>query len=183
MLGAIDLARRIEGGELTPAAVIDRCAEAIVARDSDINAFVTLALDRAKGTDAGRALPLRGLPFGIKDIFETAELLTCFGSPIYADYRPRADAVLVSQIQRAGGVVLGKTATTEFAYMHPAKTRNPHKLDHTPGGSSSGSAAAVAAGMIPLAIGSQTGGSVSGPPRIVGWPDSNPRMVSYQLLA
>jgi len=92
-------------------------------------------------------LPLRGLPIGVKDIYDTADFPTQYGSSIYAGHRPRADAAMVALIRRAGGVVIGKTVTTEFASLQPARTRNPHNLAHTPGGSSSGSAAAVAAGV------------------------------------
>ena len=171
MLHALDLARRIESGELSPRAVIDRCAEAIAAREAEIGAFAVLDLDaareRAQAGELAR-LPLRGLPVGVKDIFDTVDFPTEYGSPIYAGHRPKTDAAMVMLIRRAGGIVPGKTATTEFAGMHPTRTRNPHKPTHTPGGSSSGSAAAVAAGMLPVAIGSQTGGSVIRPAAYCG---------------
>src|SRR5262249_56284810 len=99
-----------------------------------------------------------GLPVGIKDIFDTADWPTAYGSSIYTGHRPRSDAALVTEIRRVGGLILGKTVTTELAFMSPGPTRNPHNLDHTPGGSSSGSAAAVAAGMVPIRGGSQTAG-------------------------
>ena len=124
-------------------------------------------------------LPLRGLPVGVKDIFDTAELPTAYGSAIYAGHRPKTDAAMVMLIQRAGGLVLGKTVTTEFASLEPAATRNPRNRAHTPGGSSSGSAAAVAAGMLPLALGSQTGGSVIRPAAFCGVAGFKP---SYRLL-
>lgn len=173
MLSAIDLARRIEAGELTPAAVIDRCAQAMAAHESTVGAFTALDLNRARQIaerDAAKlaAKPLRGLPVGVKDIFDTADFATEYGSPIYAGYRPTADAALVADIRRVGGIVLGKTVTTEFAYLDPNRTRNPHNLDHTPGGSSSGSAAAVAAGMLPIALASQTGGSTIRPAAFCG---------------
>jgi Asp-tRNA(Asn)/Glu-tRNA(Gln) amidotransferase A subunit family amidase len=184
MLSALDLARRIEAGELTPAAVIERCTEAIGAREPDVGAFASLDLDAAReharrAAAALAAKPLRGLPVGIKDIFDTADLPTEYGSPIYAGHRPKADAALVSLVRRAGGIVLGKTVTTEFASLQPAATRNPHNLDHTPGGSSSGSAAAVAAGMLPVACGSQTGGSVIRPAAFCGVAGFKP---SFKLL-
>ena len=166
MLAALDLARRIEAGELTPRVVVELCAEAIAAKESTIGAFVTLDLDgvrRAADDSRLAAMPLHGLPVGIKDIYDTADLPTQYGSPIYAGYRPRADAAAVSLVRRAGGLILGKTVTTQFAFMVPAGTRNPRNLAHTPGGSSSGSAAAVAAGMVPIAFGSQTAGSVIRP--------------------
>jgi Asp-tRNA(Asn)/Glu-tRNA(Gln) amidotransferase A subunit family amidase len=173
MLAALDLARRIESGELSPAQTVERCAEAIAARESEVGAFVTLDLDGARkaaaaAQDAPRGLPLRGLPVAFKDIFDTADLPTEYGSPIYAGHRPVADAALVALARRAGGLVLGKTVTTEFAHSDPGKTRNPVKLAHTPGGSSSGSAAAVAAGFVPVAAGSQTGGSTIRPASYCG---------------
>jgi Asp-tRNA(Asn)/Glu-tRNA(Gln) amidotransferase A subunit family amidase len=182
MLSALDLARRIEAGELTPRAVVERCAEAIGAREAEIGAFATIALDEARrGADRPglAARPLRGLPVGVKDIFDTADLPTQYGSQIYAGHRPRADAALVAMLRRAGGLVIGKTATTEFAYLQPAATRNPHNRAHTPGGSSSGSAAGVAAAMFPIALGSQTGGSVIRPAAFCGVAGFKP---SYRLL-
>jgi len=182
MLKALDLARQIEAGELTPAAVIERCAEAISAREPAIGAFVILDLDGARKAAADPGLagkPLRGLPVGVKDIFDTVDLPTEYGSPIYAGNRPATDAAVVSQIRRAGGLMLGKTVTTEFAYQQPGRTRNPHHPDHTPGGSSSGSAAGVAAGMMPIAIGSQTAGSVIRPAAFCGVVGFKP---SYKLL-
>lgn len=184
MMRALDLARRIEDGKLTPAAVVDLCARTIEAREAEIGAFVTLDIDAARklAQDEGARLsrsPLRGLPVGVKDIFDTADLPTSYGSPIYADHRPRADAALVTMIRRAGGLIPGKTVSTEFASLVPAKTRNPWNPAHTPGGSSSGSAAAIAAGMLPLAIGSQTGGSVIRPAAFCGVAGYKP---SYAIL-
>jgi Asp-tRNA(Asn)/Glu-tRNA(Gln) amidotransferase A subunit family amidase len=182
MLSAIDLARRIEAGELNAAQAIDLCAEAIAAREAEVGAFVTLDLDGARKAAQATGLkdrPLRGLPVALKDIFDTADMPTEYGSPIYAGYRPKADAALVALIRRAGGVILGKTVTTEFAHLDPGKTRNPRNLAHTPGGSSSGSAAAVAAGFVPIAIGSQTGGSVIRPASFCGVAGFKP---SYRLL-
>jgi Asp-tRNA(Asn)/Glu-tRNA(Gln) amidotransferase A subunit family amidase len=173
MLSALDLARRIETGELTPAAVIERCAEVIAVQESTIGAFAALDLENALRTAklsaaALMARPLRGLPVGVKDIFDTADLATEYGSSIYANHRPMADAAAVSLLRRAGGLVLGKTVTTELGFLQPAQTRNPRNPDHTPGGSSSGSAAAVAAGMVPIALGSQTGGSTIRPAAYCG---------------
>jgi Asp-tRNA(Asn)/Glu-tRNA(Gln) amidotransferase A subunit family amidase len=122
---------------------------------------------------------LRGLPVGIKDIFDTTDFPTAYGSPIYAGHRPPADAAMVTLVKRCGGLVLGKTVTSEFASSQPAHTRNPHNLAHTPGGSSSGSAAAIAAGMLPLALGSQTGGSTIRPAAYCGVAGFKP---SYRLL-
>src|SRR5262245_14974207 len=139
-LSALDLARRVEAGELTPEAIIDRCAAAIAAREDEVGAFAHLDLDAARRKareDAGRlsAGPLRGLPVGMKDIYDTADMPTEYGSAAYKGNRPSGDAAAVSMVRRAGGVVLGKTVTTEFAHMQPGKTRNPVNLAHTPGGS------------------------------------------------
>ncbi len=182
MLAALDLARRIEAGKLTPRAVVELCAEAIAANEAKIGAFVTLDLDAARrAADAPglAATALRGLPVGIKDIYDTADLPTQYGSPIYSGYRPRANSAAVALVRRAGGLILGKTVTTQFAFMVPAGTRNPRNLAHTPGGSSSGSAAAVAAGMVPIALGSQTAGSVIRPAAFCGVAGFKP---SYRLI-
>ena len=182
MLSALELARRIEAGALSPRAVVELCAEAVARHESEIGAFAALELDAARRRVEQQQLaplPLRGLPVGIKDIFDTADLPTAYGSAIYAGHRPKADAAMVMLIRRAGGLVLGKTVTTEFASLEPAGTRNPRNPAHTPGGSSSGSAAAVAAGMVPLALGSQTGGSVIRPAAFCGVAGFKP---SYRLL-
>lgn len=133
-----------------------RAMTALASRDEAL-----AAADRAEG-------PLGGLPVAIKDIFETSAFPTRYGSPIYAQYQPLADAAIVTMLRRAGGVVIGKTVTSEFAYMAPTVTRNPCDLSRTAGGSSSGSAAAVAAGYAPFAIGSQTGGSTIRPASFCG---------------
>ena len=182
MLSALDLARRIEGGELKPRAVVELCAEAIAAREKDVSAFVTLDLDAARRAAEDPRLaasPLRGLPVGFKDIFDTADFPTQYGSPIYAGFRPRADATAVALTRRAGGIILGKTVTTEMASLVPSVTRNPRNLEHTPGGSSAGSAAAVAAAMLPLAVGTQTAGSVIRPAAFCGVAGFKP---SYRLI-
>jgi Asp-tRNA(Asn)/Glu-tRNA(Gln) amidotransferase A subunit family amidase len=182
MLSALDLARRIEAGELTPRAVVDMCAEAIAACEKEVHAFVVLDLVAARRAAENPKLPstpLRGLSVGFKDIFDTADFPTQYGSPIYAGFQPRADAAAVALTRRAGGIVIGKTVTTEFATMVPAVTRNPHNLAHTPGGSSSGSCAAIAAGMLPIAFGSQTAGSVIRPAAFCGIAGFKP---SYRLI-
>jgi Asp-tRNA(Asn)/Glu-tRNA(Gln) amidotransferase A subunit family amidase len=182
MLSALDLARRIEAGDLTPRAVVELCAQAIAAREAEIGAFAALDIEAARREAERLELvrsPLRGLPVGIKDIFDTADFPTAYGSPIYSGYRPKADAATVMLVKRAGGIVPGKTVTTEFASLQPAGTRNPRNPAHTPGGSSSGSAAAVAAGMLPLALGSQTGGSVIRPAAFCGVVGFKP---SFRLL-
>ena len=182
MLSVLDLVRRLDAGEIKPRGVVELCAEAIAAREPDIGAFVALDIEAArKAADNPRSAssPLRGLPIGVKDIYDTADFPTQYGSPIYAGHRPRADATAVALARRAGGIVLGKTATTEFASLVPAGTRNPRNIAHTPGGSSSGSAAAVAAGMAPIAFGSQTAGSVVRPAAFCGVAGFKP---SYRLI-
>ena len=154
-------------------AVVAACLERISARDGELKAWVHVAGDaalaqaRALDRQAPRS-PLHGMPVGIKDVFDTADMPTEYNSPIYAGHRPRADAAAVALLRRAGCVILGKTATAEFAFNNPPATTNPHNPAHTPGGSSSGSAAAVADRMVPLALGTQTGGSVIRPAAFCG---------------
>jgi Asp-tRNA(Asn)/Glu-tRNA(Gln) amidotransferase A subunit family amidase len=182
MLSALDLARRIEAGELTPRAVVETCVEAIAAREGEIHAFAALDLENARHTAEDKrlvSLPLRGLPVAFKDIYDTADFPTQYGSPIYAGNQPRADATAVVMTRQAGGIVIGKTVTTEFASLVPSVTRNPHNLEHTPGGSSSGSCAAIAAGMVPIAFGTQTAGSVVRPASFCGVAGFKP---SYRLI-
>jgi Asp-tRNA(Asn)/Glu-tRNA(Gln) amidotransferase A subunit family amidase len=172
-LSATVLARRIEAGELSAEAVVASCLERIAQREGVVRAWAHLAgeaaLARARAFDtAGRKLPLGGVPFGIKDIFDTADMPTGYGSPIYTGCRPAADAAAAALPRAAGGILLGKTMTTEFANRRPGPTTNPHDPAHTPGGSSSGSAAAVADFMVPLAIGTQTAGSVIRPAAYCG---------------
>lgn len=127
------------------------------------------ALKQARACDQGpKQGALHGLPFGVKDVLDTSSLRTAYGSPIYRNHLPRKDASAVARSRAAGGVLLGKTVTTEFAYQKPGRTVNPHDVRHTPGGSSSGSAAAVADRMVPFAFGTQTGGSVIRPAAYCG---------------
>jgi Asp-tRNA(Asn)/Glu-tRNA(Gln) amidotransferase A subunit family amidase len=140
-----------------------RCLETIASRDHQIKAWVQVSPQASTGGGA-----LHGVPFGAKDIMETRGLATEYGSPIYKGRIGVHDADIVSELKRLGAVLLGKTQTSAFAYITPAPTRNPRNLDHTPGGSSSGSAAAVAAGMVPLALGTQTKGSVLRPASYCG---------------
>ena len=184
MLSALELAGRIEDGEIAPADVIDLCAEAIARREDEVGAFAILDVERMRKRAQDRAAeliaaPLRGLPVGVKDLYDTADFPTAYGSPIYAGHRPASDAALVSMIRRAGGLILGKTVMTELAFIDPAGTRNPHHPEHTPGGSSSGSAAAVAAGMLPIAVGTQTAGSIIRPAAFCGVAGYKP---SFKLL-
>ena len=147
--------------------------ERVEARDPQIRAWAHLDAERAlawareRDRDP-RGSPLNGVPFGIKDIIDTVDLPTEYGSPIYRGYRPGADAACVALLRAAGAVPLGKTVTTEFALLTPAETRHPEDPASTPGGSSSGSAAAVADGMVPLALGTQTAGSIIRPASFCG---------------
>jgi len=149
--------RRVRDAALRP------CVNRIRSLDGDIQAWVQVLPQEPTGNGA-----LRGIPFGVKDIIETSGLATEYGSPIYKGRIGSADAAIVRQLRERGGVLLGKTHTTGFAYTAPAPTHNPRNLAHTPGGSSSGSAAAVAAGMVPVALGTQTGGSVVRPASYCG---------------
>jgi Asp-tRNA(Asn)/Glu-tRNA(Gln) amidotransferase A subunit family amidase len=172
-LSATSLARRLKAGELTVEAVVRSCLERIAEREPVVRAWSWLAEEAAlaKACELDRTKQktlLAGVPFGIKDIFDTADMPTTYGSPIYAGWRPANDASAAALPRAAGGVLLGKTVTTEFANRHPGPTTNPHNPAFTPGGSSSGSAAAVADFMVPLAIGTQTGGSVIRPAAYCG---------------
>ena len=167
----------IARGETSCEAVTRRLLECIAAREPIVCAWAHLdadhALAQARALDSatpGTAPtgPLRGVAVGIKDVFDTFDMPSRYGSPIYALHRPAADAAVVARVRALGGVVLGKTVTTEFATFTPNITTNPHNAAHTPGGSSSGSAAAVAAGMVPVAFGTQTIGSVIRPAAYCG---------------
>src|SRR6266436_4827316 len=149
MISLAELQGRIDSGDLSADVAISQSIEAIGAYDKTI--------------DAVGAGPLRGIAVGIKDIIDTSDFPTEMGSPIYKGWRPRADASVVMLLKQAGATIIGKTTATPFASRDPTATLNPCNPNHTPGGSSSGSAAAVAAGMIPLALGTQTGGSVIRP--------------------
>ena len=148
------------------------CLETVRELDGAIGAFRVIDGDavrsRAKELDDRVAGPLQGLVVGVKDVIDTADLPTAYGSPLFSDHRPSADADVVAALRRAGALVLGKTESTEFALFHPTRTRNPVDASRTPGGSSSGSAAAVAAGMVPVALGTQTAGSVVRPAAYCG---------------
>jgi Asp-tRNA(Asn)/Glu-tRNA(Gln) amidotransferase A subunit family amidase len=152
-------------------AAVERALEVVDEWEPTVHAFVHLDPDRARAearTLAARGGPLAGLALGVKDIFDTADQPTEYGSPIYAGHRPRADAAAVALLRAAGATALGKTVTTELAVFHPGPTGNPHRVTHTPGGSSSGSAAAVACGMVDVALGTQTAGSVIRPASYCG---------------
>lgn len=175
MLSLLDILRRIDSGETSPEAALRLSQEAVAARDGELEAFVQIAREVRASTSGA----LRGVAVGVKDIIDTADLPTEMGSPIYAGWRPRADAPIVTALKQAGAAVLGKTATTPFAHLDPTPTRNPRNPDHTPGGSSSGSAAAVGAGLVPLALGTQTGGSIIRPASFCGVAAIKP---SYRLI-
>ena len=172
-----ELSWQIRAGETTPEDIVECCLGRIQKRETDLHAWVYLA--EAEARHRARALteelratgprgPLHGIPFAVKDIFDTAGMPTEWGTAIHAGRTPDHDSALVAQLTEAGAIVLGKTVTTAFAYFDAGPTRNPHNPAHTPGGSSSGSAAAVADGMVPFAIGSQTMGSVLRPASFCG---------------
>jgi amidase len=175
-LGAKEAARLIERGELEAQALVASCLRRIAEREPEVRAWVHV--DR-QASAAKAAAPLHGVPVGVKDIFNTFDMPTQYGSPIYAGHRPAADAAAVALARRAGATILGKTVTAEFATFVPRETRNPRDLSRTPGGSSSGSAAAVADGMVPLAFGTQTAGSVIRPASYCGVAACKP---SYNTL-
>ena len=173
----VEAAAGIRDGRFTAAELVSDCLKRIDEVDGDIGAWAYLdrdyALRQAEAADLhrkeGKAVaPLHGVPIGVKDIFDTGDMPTEFGSSLWAGRTPRRDAFAVAQLRAAGAVIMGKTVTTEYAYYSPGKTRNPHDRQRTPGGSSSGSAAAVAAAMVPGAIGSQTNGSVIRPAAFCG---------------
>jgi Asp-tRNA(Asn)/Glu-tRNA(Gln) amidotransferase A subunit family amidase len=177
LLSATAAAARIRDGLLTSEELVGACLERIRATEPQVQAWTFLdeehALAQARAADQKKALgepigPLHGVPVAIKDIFDTADMPTENGTVLHKGRMPRQDAVAVSMLRAAGAVITGKTVTTECAYFAPGKTRNPHDPERTPGGSSSGSAAAVAAGMVPLALGSQTAGSTIRPAAFCG---------------
>ena len=172
-LSACEAAYQLAQRSLRAEDLVRDCLERIDARDPQIQAWTYVAredaLARAKALDQGAHQGLlHGLPIGVKDLIATADMPTSYGSPIYAGHQPANDATCVALARAAGAVVLGKTVTTEFATFEPNQTRNPHNLAHTPGGSSSGSAAAVADSMVPLALGTQTAGSLMRPAAYCG---------------
>jgi Asp-tRNA(Asn)/Glu-tRNA(Gln) amidotransferase A subunit family amidase len=172
-LTASEIAAAVSGGKVTREAVARACLDRIAEREPAVQAWQYCSAEQviaaAKALDkAGRGGALAGVPFGIKDIIDTSDMPTEYGSPIYAGHRPKRDAACVALSRKAGGVLMGKTVTTEFANFHPGKTRNPLDPTRTPGGSSSGSAAAVADFMVPLAIGTQTTASTIRPASFCG---------------
>jgi Asp-tRNA(Asn)/Glu-tRNA(Gln) amidotransferase A subunit family amidase len=172
-LSATEAARKLATREITAVLLLADCLERIAEREPAIHAWTHVdaegAMRRARALDAqASAGLLHGLPIAVKDVFDTFDMPTSYGSPIYATHRPVADASSVALTRAVGGIVVGKTVTTEFATFHPGPTCNPHNPKHTPGGSSSGSAAAVADWMVPLAFASQTAGSIVRPAAFCG---------------
>ena len=177
VLSASEAARLIREGVITSEQLVEACLARVREVDEQVQAWTFLdpdyALAQARALDQlrleGKPIgPLHGVPIGVKDIFDTADMPTENGSVLHAGRTPSRDATAVAMLRAAGAVIMGKTVTTEFAYFSPGKTRNPHNPEHTPGGSSSGSAAAVAAEMVPLALGSQTNGSTIRPAAFCG---------------
>ena len=184
-LSACEVARGVAAGRFTAEAVTRACLERIEERDREVKAWAfvdpALALNQARAIDREpKKGALAGVPLGIKDIFDTFDMPTDMGSPIYRGNRTAADASSVALARRAGAVILGKTITCEFAGLTPNVTRNPHNLDHSPGGSSSGSGAAVADNMCAVGYGTQTGGSVLRPASFCGVVGYKP---TYNLIA
>ncbi|MGH1478014.1 MAG: amidase [Geminicoccales bacterium] len=176
-LSASEAASKIRAGTLTSVDLVKACLARIEETDGQLKAWAHLdaehALAEAAAMDGirqtGRPMgALHGLPIGLKDNIDTRDFPTECGTAIFAGRKPKSDASLVERLREAGAVILGKTATTELAFMHPAETRNPHNVEHSPGGSSAGSAAAVAAFQVPLTIGTQTNGSVIRPASFAG---------------
>ena len=177
LCSATDAARAIRDGAVSSVQLVEACLARIREVEPQVQAWQFLdeahALAQARARDADHAEgrtagPLHGVPVGIKDIIDTTDMPTEDGTVLHAGRTPDRDATVVAMLRAAGAVILGKTVTTECATYSPGKTRNPHDPGRTPGGSSSGSAAAVAAGMVPLAVGTQTNGSVIRPASFCG---------------
>jgi Asp-tRNA(Asn)/Glu-tRNA(Gln) amidotransferase A subunit family amidase len=172
-LDAVELARGLARREIRAQDLMRACLDRIAEREPQVHAFAHLAadaaLEHARQLDAGALRgPLHGLPLGVKDLFDTHDMPGAYGSPIYSGHRASWDAAAVALCRDAGAIVVGKTVTTEFATFHPGPTRNPHDTTRTPGGSSSGSAAAVADHLVALALGTQTAASIIRPAAFCG---------------
>lgn len=193
-LSAAEAAAAIQAGETTSEELVRACLDRTESLEDKIGAWQFLdrdyALEQARDADLQRRSgmnvgPLHGVPVGVKDVFDTEDMPTEDGTVLHAGRTPAEDAAAVARLREAGAVIMGKTVTTELAVYAPGKTRNPHNPEHTPGGSSSGSAAAVAAGMVPLAIGTQTNGSVIRPASycgVVGYKPSHGLISRYRVL-
>ncbi|MCR4378592.1 MAG: amidase [Rhodospirillales bacterium] len=176
-LDVVELRDRLASGAVRAVEYAQACLERIAQIEPEVQAWAWLDSDyvfeQARALDAQRQSgavigPLHGLPVGLKDIIDTAKVQTENGTVVDAGRVPEADAAIVEKLKAVGAIIMGKTVTTELAFMHPSKTRNPHNFAYSPGGSSAGSAAAVAAGMVPFAVGTQTGGSVIRPAAYCG---------------
>ena len=176
-LTAMEAVNSIASGSLSSVDLVQSCLDQISKTDNEINAWAYLdsknALKQAEQCDRlrkeGKAIgPLHGVPVGLKDVIDTTDMPTQLGTPIFEGHQSYKDARIVERLRESGAVIMGKTVTTELAFMHPSKTRNPHDFNRTPGGSSSGSAAAVAANHVPIAVGTQTNGSVIRPASFCG---------------
>ena len=167
MMTATEASRRIAAGSLRPEELMEACLARIAEREALVRAFAWFDAGTARNAVAGPG-PLHGIPLGVKDVLDTADMPSGYGSPIWEGWRPRADSAPVAWAKAAGAVVMGKTVTTEFATRKPGPTANPAGLGHTPGGSSSGSAAGVADGFFPVAYGTQTAGSIIRPAAYCG---------------
>lgn len=164
--GFLDTVRMVQAGSAEPQALINESHARAAALEPDLLAFSHLSAQSPTAT-AGKG-PLAGIAVGAKDLVDTADMPTTYGSPIYADHQPSEDAWIITRLKDLSATILGKTVTTEFAWRHPGPTRNPWNLNHTPGGSSSGSAASVASGSVQLALGTQTLGSILRPASFCG---------------
>ena len=167
------MATRLRDGSATASAIAEACLARVEAREGTVGAWQYIDPERvleqaARRDNEAPSSALHGIPVGLKDIIDTEDMPTTYGSPIYADHTPRKDTIMVQRLRAAGAVLIGKTVTTQFAHRFPGKTANPRNPAHTPGGSSSGSAAAVADNMTPLAFGTQTSGSVIRPAAYCG---------------
>ena len=185
-LSLVEAAKGIASGTFTSLELVTACLDRIHAREEQVGAWAWLdpdqALAQARACDRRPATtPMHGVPVGIKDIIDTANMPTCYGSEIYNGHYPDKDAECIRLLRQAGAVIMGKTVTTEFAFYAPGKTSNPHNLEHTPGGSSSGSAAAVADFHVPVALGTQTAGSIIRPASFNGVFGCKPTYNSYSL--
>ena len=185
-LSLVEAAKGIASGTFTSLELVTACLDRIHAREEQVGAWAWLdpdqALAQARACDRRPATtPMHGVPVGIKDIIDTANMPTCYGSEIYNGHYPDKDAECIRLLRQAGAVIMGKTVTTEFAFYAPGKTSNPHNLEHTPGGSSSGSAAAVADFHVPVALGTQTSGSIIRPASFNGVFGCKPTYNSYSL--
>jgi len=172
-LSATQAAMLIKSRQVTSEELVSACLDRVSSREGTVGAWEHLdperVLEQARQLDAQEpAGPLHGVPVGVKDIIDTFDIPTAYGSPIYRQHRPSRDATCVRRLRSAGAVIMGKTVTTEFALYHPGKTANPRDQARTPGGSSSGSVAAVAEYMVPVALGTQTAGSIIRPASFCG---------------